>query len=137
MKKVYLVGGILVVVVAVAIGVSNFYSNTKKLGNNYGLEDNKSQTVATSTDSSSKTVDSVATYSLAQVATHKDASSCWTVVGDGVYDLTAFIDQHPGGPDKILRLCGKDGTEAFTNKHGGQMRPENELASLMIGKLAK
>jgi cytochrome b involved in lipid metabolism len=78
-----------------------------------------------------------ASYTLAEVATHADASSCWAVINNSVYDLITWINQHPGGPDKILGLCGKDGSDAFNGKHGGQQRPTNELAGFFIGTLKK
>jgi cytochrome b involved in lipid metabolism len=76
-------------------------------------------------------------YTMTQVAAHADASSCWTTIGGGVYDLTSWVNQHPGGRAAILSLCGKDGTSAFEAQHGGQARPEEELASLKIGALAQ
>jgi hypothetical protein len=37
-----------------------------------------------------------------------------------------------------MKLCGKDGTEAFTNKYGGQDNPEKALASLpKMGKISQ
>lgn len=74
-------------------------------------------------------------YTMAQVATHNSASSCYTAINGSVYDLTSFIYKHPGGPGAILSLCGTDGTAAFMAQHGGQGRPERELATLKIGTL--
>lgn len=73
-------------------------------------------------------------YTMAQVQAHNTASSCYTAISGSVYDLTSFISQHPGGP-VITTLCGTDGTAAFMAQHGGQGRPERELASLKIGTL--
>ena len=64
-------------------------------------------------------------------------ADCWTAVNDGVYNLTPFVNQHPGGVANIARICGVDGTSAFTDQHGGERRPANELASLKIGALIK
>ena len=75
-------------------------------------------------------------YTMAQVATHASASSCWTAINSNVYDVTTWINKHPGGAQAILSLCGKDGSAAFNDQHGGQRRPENELASFKIGALA-
>jgi cytochrome b involved in lipid metabolism len=75
-------------------------------------------------------------YTAAQVAAHDSAQSCWTSISGNVYDLTAWIDQHPGGQAPILSLCGTDGTAAFMQQHGGQGRPEQELATFKIGALA-
>lgn len=72
----------------------------------------------------------------AQVSTHNSAQSCWTSISGNVYDLTAWINQHPGGKSAILRLCGVDGTAAFNGQHGGQGRPERELATFKVGALA-
>lgn len=77
------------------------------------------------------------TYTMAQIAAHKDAASCYTTIRGSVYDLTSWISRHPGGPGKILALCGTDGTQAFVNQHGGSTRPENELATFKIGVLTQ
>ncbi|MES2059604.1 MAG: cytochrome b5-like heme/steroid binding domain-containing protein [Patescibacteria group bacterium] len=74
-------------------------------------------------------------YTLADVSKHSNASSCWTTINGGVYDVTAWINQHPGGPEAILSLCGKDGSAAFDAQHGGQRRPASELATFKIGVL--
>lgn len=77
------------------------------------------------------------TYTMAQVETHNSRTSCYTVVSGNVYDVTPWISQHPGGQFAILGMCGKDATDAFTGKHGGQARPESELASFKIGTLVQ
>ena len=76
------------------------------------------------------------TFSMNDVAMHANRKSCWTTIDGKVYDLTSFISRHPGGPFRILRLCGKDGSVAFNAQHGGRARPANELSSLYIGDLA-
>ncbi len=77
------------------------------------------------------------TYTMADVAQHKDRSSCWTTINGGVYDVTSWISMHPGGEQAILGLCGNDGSDAFNGQHGGQRRPEAELATFKIGTLVK
>lgn len=79
----------------------------------------------------------VDTYTLAQIAEHATAETCWSAVNGEVYDLTKWIPLHPGGEAKIKAICGKDGTAAFTGKHGGQEKPEATLATYKIGVLAK
>ena len=77
------------------------------------------------------------TYTMAEVATHNSAASCYTVIRGMVYDLTAWIAKHPGGENNILKLCGIDGTTSFERKHGGKDNPENTLAGFEIGVLAQ
>lgn len=90
----------------------------------------------TVTASPTTTNQPVTAYSLAQIAQHADAKSCYTAVRGTVYDLTSFITQHPGGASNILKICGKDGTSAFVNQHAGRPTPEQELAGHEIGVFA-
>jgi cytochrome b involved in lipid metabolism len=74
-------------------------------------------------------------YTLTQVATHNKKTDCWTTINGGVYNVTSWIDEHPGGADAIISLCGIDGSSAFVDQHSGQKRPANELATFKIGNL--
>jgi cytochrome b involved in lipid metabolism len=94
--------------------------------------------VSTSTDTVVKTPQpSSDAYTLAEIGKHNNASSCYAAINGFVYDLTSWISQHPGGPDKILNICGTDGSAAFNGQHGGERRPANELAGFKIGTLAQ
>lgn len=73
------------------------------------------------------------TFTFTQVALHKDVSSCYTIVGGQVYNLTQWINEHPGGEEAILELCGADGTAAFTEQHGSSKKAQNVLKSFFIG----
>lgn len=75
---------------------------------------------------------------MAEVATHNTASSCWAVVSGTVYDLTEWIGRHPGGPDKIKGLCGTDASRAFADQHGKagpDGKPQNRLKTFALGPL--
>ncbi|GFZ97327.1 cytochrome b5 domain-containing protein [Nesterenkonia alkaliphila] len=74
-------------------------------------------------------------FTLAEVAEHDDAGSCWAAVEGRVYDLTDWIDEHPGGPTRITQLCGTDATQQFANQHRGQERPTEQLSEFEIGIL--
>ena len=80
-------------------------------------------------------VSTVAKYTLEQVATHNTPEDCWAAVNGGVYKLTAWIAEHPGGQYPIISMCGRDATGMFMNEHGGQANPAQELVKLKIGEL--
>jgi L-lactate dehydrogenase (cytochrome) len=52
-----------------------------------------------------------------EVSKHSSRASCWVVIRDTVYDVTTFLDDHPGGAKSILRHGGKDGTEEYESLH--------------------
>lgn len=51
------------------------------------------------------------TFAQADVESHNTAKSCYVTLGSKVYDVTSFIDDHPGGGDLILEYAGRDVTE--------------------------
>jgi cytochrome b involved in lipid metabolism len=78
-----------------------------------------------------------ASYTMAQVKANKSAAKCWSVINEKVYDLTAWINAHPGGDDAIISLCGTDGTQDFLAMHRNQSKPESRLSAFLLGPLAK
>ncbi|KAL2259654.1 hypothetical protein VTK26DRAFT_6613 [Humicola hyalothermophila] len=48
------------------------------------------------------------TFTLAEVESHNSRKSCFVTLGDKVYDVTDFLDSHPGGEDLVLEYAGKD-----------------------------
>ncbi len=89
-----------------------------------------------STPSSSGSAGAATSYTMADVASHAKRSSCWAAVDGNVYDLTTWIDAHPGGPQRIIALCGTDATAAFTAEHGNQKRPAQVLRQYLLGPLS-
>jgi cytochrome b involved in lipid metabolism len=72
---------------------------------------------------------------LAEVKKNNNDKNCWTIVDENVYNLTSWINSHPGGSNAILSLCGVDGTSAFKAQHTGRAGPIGQLDSYKIGKL--
>lgn len=48
------------------------------------------------------------TFTRAEVEKHGSSKSCYVTIGTKVYDVTDFVDDHPGGGDLILEYAGKD-----------------------------
>ena len=74
---------------------------------------------------------------MAEVAQHNSPSDCWSAIDGKVYNLTQWINKHPGGPTVIKSLCGKDGSAGFNGQHQGQKRPADELSRFLVDTLAK
>jgi cytochrome b involved in lipid metabolism len=57
--------------------------------------------------------------SLSTVSQHNSLSDCWVVFQSNVYDMTTWVNLHPGGSGVYTNLCGTNNFEsAFANKHG-------------------
>lgn len=138
-KKTSLIIGIIILVVAVCVGYFGAKPGAPRTPNNqYGQNGQTQNSTTTKTGGNSGGMGTAPKgYTLTQVAQHSSQSSCWSAVNGGVYDLTNWINAHPGGPEAILSICGKDGSAAFNAQHGGQARPANELATFKIGILIR
>ncbi|XP_053401986.1 cytochrome b5-like [Mercenaria mercenaria] len=53
------------------------------------------------------------TFSLKEVKSHNDSKSTYLVIYDKVYDVTKFLEEHPGGEEVLLEQAGGDATDAF------------------------
>jgi cytochrome b involved in lipid metabolism len=98
-------------------------------------ENQNNNNLATSSEKTSQNQLVKKTYSFEEVKTHNSKQSCWSAIRGKVYDLTSWISNHPGGEKTILSICGKDGTEAFVNQHGGKDKPEKALSQFEIGDI--
>jgi len=79
------------------------------------------------------------TYSRADLARHATPENCWMAIRGGVYDLSAYLPEHPSRPELVQPWCGKEATEAYNTKTKGRPHApyaDELLAKYKIGKLA-
>lgn len=57
------------------------------------------------------------TFTREEVKRHATEEDLWIIIDSSVYDMSRFIDLHPGGAFPILELAGKDATDAFYGLH--------------------
>lgn len=50
------------------------------------------------------------------IASRNTKASCYVTIGAEVYDMTSFVEDHPGGPDLILQYGGKDVGEIMADE---------------------
>lgn len=75
-------------------------------------------------------------YSLADVKGKNTREISWTVIHNKVYDVTKFLDYHPGGRDILLQNAGADATKPFEdNNHSAQAK--KMLSKYLIGDLVE
>jgi cytochrome b5 len=74
------------------------------------------------------------TFTRAQVASEACAERLLVILFNGVYDLTRFLDLHPGGASVVLAYAGKDATGAF-EAIGHSRQAHDWMKQLKIGDL--
>jgi NAD(P)H-flavin reductase len=73
-------------------------------------------------------------FTMEEVSKHDKEGDCWLVIHDKVYDITKFVDEHPGGYI-ILDGAGKDATELFEEEFPHTESAIDDLKKLQIGIL--
>ncbi|KAF9167535.1 fatty acid alpha-hydroxylase [Actinomortierella ambigua] len=73
-----------------------------------------------------------------EVAQHKTASSCWVVYKGKVYDVTSFLEDHPGGEEYILDHAAQDITDVMADElsHSHSDGAYEMLDDFFVGILA-
>ncbi|XP_006860268.1 PREDICTED: cytochrome b5 type B-like [Chrysochloris asiatica] len=56
---------------------------------------------------------SVTYYRLEEVAKRNSSKEIWLVIHGRVYDITRFLEEHPGGEEVLLEQAGADASESF------------------------
>ncbi|GAA5842527.1 hypothetical protein JCM11251_004897 [Rhodosporidiobolus azoricus] len=79
----------------------------------------------------------IKTFTAEQIATHTSPDKgVWLVVEGGVYDVTDFLDDHPGGKKILLNMAGKDATDKFWQFHSKKVL-EKTAAPFLIGQVGE
>ncbi|KAF9239345.1 hypothetical protein BU15DRAFT_88108 [Melanogaster broomeanus] len=76
-------------------------------------------------------------YTSEDVDNHKSPKSCWVTLRGKVYDVTAFVSDHPGGEEFILDNGGTDVEDIMKDKdsHDHSASAYEMLEEYMIGRL--
>ncbi|CAI9296961.1 unnamed protein product [Lactuca saligna] len=73
-------------------------------------------------------------YTMQEASEHNSAGDCWVVIDGKVYDVSSYLEEHPGGDDVLLQVTGKDATDEFED--AGHSKTARELMeSFFVGEL--
>ncbi|KAM8895355.1 cytochrome b5 type B isoform 2-T2 [Spinachia spinachia] len=81
-----------------------------------------------------ETAEGVKYYTLEEIRAHSVSSDSWLIIHDKVYDVTSFLEEHPGGEEVLLEQAGSDATESFEDV-GHSTDAREMLQQYYVGEL--
>lgn len=67
-----------------------------------------------------------------ELSLHNKKHDLWLAINGGVFDLTMYLEYHPGGEEMLMKGAGKDATELF-NYHHPWINLHNLVGKLQVG----
>ncbi|KAL0921056.1 hypothetical protein M5K25_008087 [Dendrobium thyrsiflorum] len=53
-------------------------------------------------------------YSFSEISNHTSKDDCWLIIHGKVFNVTSFLEEHPGGEDVLLQASANgDATDSF------------------------
>jgi cytochrome b involved in lipid metabolism len=66
------------------------------------------------------------------VSIHNTPSDCWIIASGNVYNITNFINQHPGGITSLAPFCGVDATSGLSGSAGSPRHKHSAYAYSLL-----
>ncbi|KAK9308471.1 hypothetical protein QLX08_001624 [Tetragonisca angustula] len=73
---------------------------------------------------------------LSELATHNKKNDAWIAIRGIVFNVTQYMDFHPGGIDELMRGVGKDATKLFESVHAW-VNYQSILQKCVVGRLSR
>ncbi|XP_029004373.1 cytochrome b5 [Betta splendens] len=77
-----------------------------------------------------KSADGPRYYRLSEIEEQNSFKSTWIIIHNKVYDVTKFLEEHPGGEEVLREQAGGNATESFEDV--GHSTDAREMASSMV-----
>ncbi|XP_062345827.1 cytochrome b5 reductase 4 isoform X3 [Cinclus cinclus] len=70
-----------------------------------------------------------------ELSKHNKKEDCWICIRGYVYNVTPYMEYHPGGEDELMKAAGTDGTDLFDQVHRW-VNYESMLKECLVGRMA-
>ncbi|CZR53891.1 related to cytochrome b5 [Phialocephala subalpina] len=75
------------------------------------------------------------TFTRKEIEAHKRDDDLWIVMHNKVYNLTSYLEEHPGGKELLQQLGGLDATEAF-EEVGHSDEARETVEAFLVGEIS-
>ncbi|KAI0127640.1 hypothetical protein BJ170DRAFT_381277 [Xylariales sp. AK1849] len=87
-------------------------------------------------DATSSSQESLSPYTTSMLRKHDNPSNgIYMAVHGFVYDMTGYVDFHPGGFNILKKLAGRNATLGYADYHTADLLNNTDYAALKIGRL--
>ena len=94
-------------------------STTSNSSTSSNLDTLTSGSTTGTSETNQRVPSSLPEYNLSEVSNHCSPDDCWLVIFDRVYNVTSFLQEHPGGEYIMMEFAGRDATIPFrSTRHG-------------------
>ncbi|KAG5603592.1 hypothetical protein H5410_025084 [Solanum commersonii] len=73
-------------------------------------------------------------FTMEEASEHNTKDDCWVIIDGKVYDVSSYLDEHPGGDDVLLGVTGQDATDEFEDA-GHSKSARDLMEKFFIGEL--
>jgi len=123
-----------ITVAVITAGLISINNNQIEVSGNNNIPNQTETNNTTGVNSNITTLN----LSMTELAKHNSRTSCWILISGKIYDVTTFLNQHPGNSSTILPTCGTDATIAYNTRGGTGTHSSSAtslLAAYFIGNL--
>ncbi|KAI3322346.1 glycolate oxidase [Xylariaceae sp. AK1471] len=71
----------------------------------------------------------------AEVAKHNTKQDCWVVINGRIWNVSEFLEDHPGGASVIFKYAGQDATEAYDEVHDTELVTSTLASTKCLGNV--
>ena len=98
-------------------------AETQQVSDEYGqqsVDESSTEQTIDETDEDEIVEETLGGITEEQISENNSVDSCWVGYYGNVYDLTQWLNEHPGGLEPISPHCGTiiEFTEAYDDRHG-------------------
>ncbi|QLQ81236.1 hypothetical protein HG537_0E05920 [Torulaspora globosa] len=74
---------------------------------------------------------------VSELRKHNSINDCWIALNGQVYDITSFLQKHPGGVARLLEVAGSDATDKFYQIHSDAVFDKMKDNFIFVGNLSE
>lgn len=133
-KYIFPLIGLSLIVLLGVLAYVLIQDNIDKDNSNSNTTSTNSQSDAENSTEDNNSNEVTETFTREFVISQGSSTNCYTLIDNDVYLIPqSFINIHEGGAAEIVKACGIDASEIFSEQHAGSAEAKAQLAEFKVG----